>query len=61
MLLTCLLFKRCRRHEPSVIEVKSLRRKCQLVMINIMNIVFASYCFMRHNSYCETGGKNNHW
>ncbi|GLV40045.1 Post-GPI attachment to proteins 2 [Carabus blaptoides fortunei] len=55
MVITCVLFKRCRRHPPMNIEVKSLRIKGRLVAFNICSIILASYFFMRHNSYCETG------
>lgn len=57
MILTCLLFKRCRRHPPIMLEITSLKWKINLLLINVINILLASYFFMRHNSYCETGGK----
>lgn len=55
MILTCLLFKRCRRHPPINVESRSLTLKGQLVIFNICSILLATYFFMRHNSYCEPG------
>lgn len=57
MLTTCFLLKRCRRHPPINVETKSLSIKGQLFVFNIISIILASYFFMRHNSYCEPGGK----
>lgn len=39
------------------IEEKSLRLKRNLFVTNVISFTLAGYFFMRHNSYCEPGGK----
>lgn len=41
----------------STTERRSLRCKRTLLFVNIVSFWFAGYFFLRHNSYCEPGGK----
>lgn len=57
MVLTCVLVSRTRSMPPDELDKKSLRVKWRLLTLNISFSLLAVYFFMRHNSYCETGGK----
>lgn len=39
------------------IEVRSLRYKRNLCMINVASFTIAGYCFLRHNAHCEPYSK----
>lgn len=43
----------------SPLELKSLKFKRNLFIVNIIGISFATYFFIRHNDRCETGGKQH--
>lgn len=60
MVLTCVLLTRHRAQPPSNVESKSLRLKYQLLAINMVSFALAGYFFIRHNLYCEPGGKLYH-
>lgn len=57
MVMTCILLSRFRAQPPNNVESKSLRLKYQLLAINMVSFALAGYFFIRHNLYCEPGGK----
>lgn len=57
MVMTCILLSRYRAQPPTNVESKSLRLKYQLLAINMVSFALAGYFFIRHNLYCEPGGK----
>ncbi|GJQ74953.1 hypothetical protein Trydic_g9579 [Trypoxylus dichotomus] len=52
MLLVVFLYSYTRKHLNELDKV-SLRLKKKLVFINILSILIATYCFVRHNNSCE--------
>ena len=58
MMLSYYLNKSARRN-PNLDEreMKSLRLKRNLCIINILSILLATYFFIRHNDHCEGGSK----
>lgn len=48
MILTYFLQKRSKKHHQ-----ESLKWKKRFLVTNISCILVATYCFLRHNSYCE--------
>lgn len=38
-------------------EIRSIRLKKGLVIVNVMSFALAGFCFMRHNTRCEPGGE----
>lgn len=60
MMLSYYLNKSARRN-PNLDhrELKSLRLKRNLCIINILSILLATYFFIRHNDHCEGGSKLN--
>lgn len=52
MIVTCVLQSRFKKQNR-----KSLKYKKVLLTMNISCILIATYCFGRHNSYCEPYGK----
>eukprot|EP00092_Neocalanus_flemingeri_P009375 GFUD01010089.1.p1 GENE.GFUD01010089.1~~GFUD01010089.1.p1 ORF type:complete len:156 (-),score=25.26 GFUD01010089.1:152-619(-) len=49
------LFSSCRRTPTLNIDLKSLRYKKILMIVNFTSILVAMYCYWRHNTYCEPG------
>ncbi|XP_044255346.1 post-GPI attachment to proteins factor 2-like isoform X1 [Tribolium madens] len=48
MILIYILQRRCKKRHK-----ESLKWKKRLLITNISSILVATYCFLRHNSYCE--------
>lgn len=61
MLISYILNRHSRKMLDAVssTERKSLRFKRALLFINIVGFWFAGYFFIRHNAYCEPGGKHS--
>ena len=58
MILTYYLNKSARRDPNlSISEIRSLKLKRNLFIINVVSIGLASYFFVRHNEHCEGGSK----
>ncbi|XP_018327341.1 post-GPI attachment to proteins factor 2 [Agrilus planipennis] len=53
MLIIWIMHKRFRRSQRNTAEVKSLKLKKRILLLNLICIILAVYFFMRHNSFCE--------
>lgn len=61
MIISYQLYKNSRRtQELTNREIRSLRLKKCLCIINIISILLASYFFVRHNDRCEGGSMKIH-
>ncbi len=57
MLISCMIFKYTRNNFIDKRETLSARLKNRLLVINVASFLIAGYFFVRHNDYCEPGGK----
>lgn len=58
MLLSYVLNRYLRRHDAmSTLELRAVKFKGILFLINLISFALAGLCFLRHNTHCEPGGK----